>query len=200
MADTPWEEIEATAPGKGHPGTRRGVPFGVISYGGGILCCATGAVVLQGLCMVVPVTTVPVRAHFALSAVAISAVCLHCGPPWGPLFAAFTGLLADVYGPGLPGTTSWAYVIVPVISACGHHLIRTEALAAFAAMVMAQTLVQTTGSYVGLRLGGMAVVEAHRAGVSVVATALLTVAVAVVASALLRFSLSAAGSLRRHAS
>jgi len=149
---------------------------------------------MQGVLAGFPVMmwgSVPVS--LPLSAVAIALVGLRDAPQWGPLFAALVGLLADAAGAGLPGTTAWAYLPVAAGFALIHRHLRRDHPLTLILFASSQALVQTAGSYVGLRLAGLSAMPGHLAAASTSLSALLGLLAAAGTAAVLRFG----GALRR---
>jgi cell shape-determining protein MreD len=165
------------------------------TWGRGILVCGVGAAVMQGvlsafpalLCWGVPVT-VPV------SALLIALVGLRCAPQWGVVFAAFAGLLADAAGPALLGETAWAYLPVAACFTLLHRRLRRDHAVTLLLYAAAQTLVQTTGTYLGLRWAGLTSTAGHVAGATIVLSVVLTTG----AAGALALGLRGAAALHRH--
>lgn len=160
-----------------------GLALPVVRWGSGLAACACAAVLLDGLQHAMPVFGVPLPFTLSATAAVVAAVCLRCGAPWGPVLAAFVGLVADVSGPGLPGNATWAYVVVPVCCAAVHRLIRTDGIGIYAAVVLTQCVFQYTGTFVGLRLAGTSSMSVHAALASVWLTALATTVAATIVRA-----------------
>lgn len=167
----------------------------VAAWGRGVLGCLAGAALLQGVLSAFPAVMwwgVPVT--LPASALVIALVGLRCAPPWGAVFAAFAGLLADAAGPALLGGTAWAYLPVAVCFALLHRRLRREQAVTLILYAAAQALVQTAGTYVGLRWAGLTSTAGHVAGATIVMAALLTAVAAGLTALALRFL----GAVNRH--
>lgn len=133
-----------------------------VEWSRGLGACLAGAAVLQGVLSAFPVMlwwSVPVTVP--VSAVAVALVGLRAAPPWGPVFAACVGLLADAAGPALPGATAWAYLPIPIAFALLHPHLRREHPVTLVLYAFVQTVMQTTGGYIGLRLAGLSDTAGH---------------------------------------
>jgi cell shape-determining protein MreD len=160
------------------------------------MLCLAGAAVMQGVLAGFPVMVWgPVPVTVPVSAVVIALVGLRRAPQWGPVFAATAGLLADAAGAGLLGTTAWAYVPVAAAFAFVHRHLRRDHPLTLILYASAQALVQTGGTYLGLRLGGFSGMPGHLAAASICLSSLLALAAAGATATALRF----AAALRRHA-
>ena len=158
------------------------------AWGRGLLACLAGAAVMQGVLSAFPAVlwwgipvTVPV------SALVIALVGLRCAPQWGSVFAACAGLLADAAGPALLGGTAWAYLPVAVCFTLLHRRLRRDQPVTLILYAAAQALVQTTGTYFGLRWAGLTSTAGHVAGATIFLSVLLTVVVAGLTAVALRF-------------
>jgi hypothetical protein len=132
--------------------------------------------------------TVPV------SALVIALVGLRCAPQWGSVFAAFAGLFADAAGPALLGGTAWAYLPVAACFTLLHRRLRRDQAVTLMLYAAAQALVQTTGTYLGLRWAGLTSTAGHVAAATVILSVLLTLVTAGLAALALRF----VGAVDRH--
>ena len=170
-------------------------------WGWGLLACLAAAAVCQGMLSAFPVLlwwSVPAAVSF--SAVLIAAVGLRYAPPWGPVFAACLGLLADAAGPALLGATAWAYLPVPIAAALLHrHLHRGHGLT-LVLYAGLQAVVQIGGTYVGLRLSGLSGTAGHVAAATTFLSLLLTLAAAAGVALALRFRQALGPHLRRSSS
>jgi cell shape-determining protein MreD len=165
------------------------------AWGRGVLACLAGAAVMQGLLSAFPAllwwgvpVTVPV------SALVIALVGLHYAPQWGSVFAACAGLLADAAGPALLGGTAWAYLPVAACFTLLHRRLRRDQAVTLILYAAAQALVQTTGTYFGLRWAGLTSTPGHVAG----ATVFLSVLLAAVAAGLAALALRFLGAVNQH--
>lgn len=166
----------------------------------GFAACAAAAAVVAGILSAFPVMLwwqVPVA--LPVSALVVALVSLRLSPPWGPVFAACLGLLADAVGPGLPGTSGWSYLPVPMVVALLHQHLRREHPLALVVVTTAQAAVQTAGTALGLRLAGWSTMPGHRVLVVVLATSLLGTVLAFAAAVVLevRRGLAARSGRRR---
>ncbi len=168
----------------------------LLVWGRGIGACGGGAALMQGVLSAFPAllwlgvpVTVPV------SALAIALVGLRCAPQWGSVFAAFVGLLADAAGPAPLGGTAWAYLPVAACFTLLHRRLRREHAATLVLYATAQALVQSSGTYLGLRWAGLTSSAGHLAG----ATILLSVLLTAITAGALAVALRLLGAVRRQA-
>ena len=161
----------------------------------GIAACLAGAAVMQGVLSAFPALLwwgIPVTVP--ASALVIALVGLRCAPQWGSVFAAFAGILADAAGPALLGGTAWAYLPVAACFTLLHRRLRRDHAATLMLYAAAQALVQTTGTYLGLRWAGLTSTPGHVAGATIFLSVLLTT----VAAGALALGLRFMGTVRRH--
>ncbi len=163
----------------------------------GLVVCVAGAAVMQGVLSGLPVWVLgSVPFAVPISAVVIAWVGMLDGPQWGPIFAALTGLLADAGGARRLGTTAWAYLPVAALFALVHRRFRRDHTLILVLYATAQAMVQTGGTYAGLRLAHLTATPGDAALAGVLLTALAGMAAAALAGLVLRFVRALAGRLR----
>ena len=145
-------------------------------WGWWLLACPLVALLLQGVASSVPIVSWGFPFTVAGTAILIAWVSLRRDPYIGAMLAAWIGLSADASGPALPGAGTWAYILVPLVWVACRRYIRDDAALPLIIFAGLQTVVQTFGGYLGLRFSGVVVTPVHRALVTTLLTALVTVA------------------------
>jgi hypothetical protein len=190
-AGRPPGETAGTGPGLSAAQQRFWLDVAAVAaaWGRGLLACLVGAAVLQGVLSAFPALLwcgIPVT--LPVSALVIALVGLRCAPQWGVVFAAFAGLLADAAGPALLGGTAWAYLPVAVCFTLLHRHVRREHTVTLILYAGAQALLQTAGTYVGLRCAGLTNTPGYVATVTIVLSVLLTGVTAGLTALAIRFT------------